>query len=355
MSVNHKTTTDTTDSEMNPEKVVGDFFDSLDESADEPEEEEDEEVAAPPIVEKAEDEPDEDDDEDDDSDDESDNEGDPKDDESEVDWEKRYKDQQSFHDQQMAATQAQLAELQAWAQQSYQSQLQMKQEIEQARQATTSQASSYVSDQDLATALDNDAQKTFVWVAQNRPDLVPKMVAMTRQNEKLGHEVADEMMFEYQQYQTNMERAERARIQQQIEADRAQAAAPAHIEEQMIGIIGSIKQQYGAAFDAVEDEFVQRTTETADAFKEYLDQQGLELTPDAIHYFLTKTFNDIREEKLNQKAAKPKRPRKMSAKDHIETSTQGLGDDTLTADELAINEIIAGAKELSIDTTLPSR
>lgn len=349
---------DSVDAEMNHEKVVEDFFAELDapeapETLETPEVDESP-VEEPEVAPEASEDPE---DEDSESEEEPDPTEDPQD-EALVDWEKRYKDQQSYHDQKIAAVEQQLAQMNEWAQNVYQQQLLQAQQAQAAAQQAAQQApqTQHVTDQQLLNAVDQDVQRTFQWVALNRPDLVPKVVSMTRKNEKYGHDVADEMLLEFttyqaQQQQARFEAAEQARAQQE-----AAARAPQQIQETMSSMISGIEQQYGESYKAVELDFIARATETAPQFREYMEAQGLALTPDAIHYFLTKTFNDIREENLSKQASKPRKARKVAPGEHAETSTQGQGpDDELTADQLAINEILSGAKELAIDTNVPTR
>ena len=351
------------DAEMNHEKVVEDFFAELDapEAPETPEEPEavetpsEELEEAPEASETPEEEPG---DEQEDLEEESSEEEEPE--EELHPAEKRRREQQAFYDQKLAQVEAQLQQMNEWAQNVYRRQLLQDQQAQAAAQAAQAQQqgpqAAHVTDQQLVAAVDQDVQRTFHWVALNRPDLVPKVVSLTRENEKYGHAVADEMLFEYNQWQQSQVQARyEAEAQARAQAE-AEARAPQEIQQTMVSMINGIEQQYGESYKAVEEEFVARATETAPQFRQYMAEQGLPLTPDAIHYFLTKTFNDIREENLNKQASKPRKPRKVAPSEHVETSTQGNGPEAEpTADSLAINEILAGAKELAIDVSVPTR
>lgn len=348
------------DAEMNHEKIVGDFFAQLDEGEAvdtpdepevEPEEAEDEDSAdeSEPSVE-GEEATTESEDEDDELDEE---EPEAEADEEET-WEKRYKDQQAFHDQRMAEVQQQLENMNTWAQQVYEQQVAAQQAAaQQAQSAQPANPLANVTREALANGVESDLVNTFRAVAEHRPDLVAVTIATAR--DKHGNEIADQMQLDYNQYIIGQEREARQQWEQQAQQERQAAEAPMQIQETMNQIVGNVAQQYGEAFESVREEFTQRAIDTADDFKEYMQQNGYEMTPDAVHHFLVSTFNDVREEKLNAVSSKPRKARRVGKADHIETSTTGDRPEDMTADDRVINEILMGARELNIDTSTPTR
>lgn len=344
--------------DIDHESIVEGFFDTLDapeesETASEPSAEAETGEPTAEADSDPEEAPEVDEDEGDENEDEDPVEepADPKDDETLVDWEKRFKDQQSFHDRQMAQMQRNLEELQAWAQNAYQQQMMQHQQSLQMQQAQNPYAN--IDKETLTKQVETDLVSTFRGVAQYRPELVPTTIALAR--EKYGNEVGDQMMFEYNEYRRAQDQQAMIAQQQAAYEAQMQAEAPAQIQEVMTDIITSVADQYGEAFDAVRPEFVQRVQETAPLYKQYMDEQGYEMTPVAVRQFLVDTFQQLREQKLNEQASKPRRPRKIAASEHVETSTPGNGGDEQSADDLAISELLQGAKELSIDTNVPNR
>lgn len=271
-------------------------------------------------------------------------------------WEERYKQLQSHSDQRYNQLEQKLAQMDQWASQVYQQQLAQTQAAQEAQRTAAAAAQAPVQNvtrDELQAAVDNDPKHAFVWTATNRPDLVPATIAMAR--EKHGNMVADEMQVEYNQYMIQQESQQRQAYQAQQEASREAEQAPAQIEQVMVGLIEGISDQYGESFKLIETDFVARASETAPQFKEYMNQQGLEITADALHYFLTKTYNDVREMKLNEAASAPAKPRKVTASEHVERSTAGTAPTDATADELVISELMEGAQALGIDFATPTR
>ena len=269
-------------------------------------------------------------------------------------WEERYKALQSHTDQRVAQVQSQLEQMNQWAQQVYQQQLAQQQAQAQAQQAQQA-TPTHVTDEQIVAAVDQDVERAFIWTATNRPDKIPTLVAAARANEKLGHAVADRMLYEFNQYQLEQTQQRYQQDIQQRDQALVEREAPAQMEAMMGQMIDGIAQQYGEAFTGIQDQFVERAKETAPGFKAYMEQQGLPMTPDAVHYFLTKTVNDVREANIAKQASKPRKARKVAASDHVETSTSGARPEDATPDDLAISELLEGAKHLSMDMTTPTR
>lgn len=335
------------------------------EEAPEPEATEPTEPEAVPTVEDPAGDPSDDEDEGSDSDDEEapegsaedeeDEDGDEDSDEDLDPVEKRIRGLQSLHDRQMAEVQNQLAQMQQWAQQVYQAQLQQQQAMQMAQQEAQKAQQApiqQVTREQLEGAVEQNVVQAFQWTVANRPDLVATTIALAR--DKHGHEIADQMQVEYNDYKRQQDvQAQTAMIEAQQQA-LAERDAPAQIESQMNQIVESIASQYGDAFTEIQGDFLARANETAPAFKEYLESQGLEMTPDAVHWFLNKTVQDVREERLNTKASKPRKPRKIKNEEHIETSTSGHVPQATPEDD-AINELLEGARALDMDFTLPTQ
>lgn len=352
------------DAEMNHEKVVGDFFEAYDaaldaeKAAEEPSEElevvEGDETPTDAVStdeEHSEGDQDEDEDSDDDSDDEEEAAQVPD------QWDKRFRDQQSFYDKKLAEVTGQLEQMNQWAQTVYQQQMAQHQaQLQaQAQQAPAADTRIY-SDAEIAGAVSQNYEQAFVYAATQRPDLMPRVVAAARADEKLGHAVADEMMFEYSKYQLSQQQKAIDEAREAAVAQREADLAPAQVQETMGQLVKSVADQYGDAFTAVQDDFITRAQETAPAFREYMEKNGHEMTPDAVRSFLVQTLLDVREQKLNALAAKPRKPKKLSPKEAVESSTSADGSrpEDMSADELAIHELMSGAKELGIDMSTPN-
>ena len=363
MSVNHADIPD----EHEQEAAVEDFFNNLDnepnpleagaeaieedlEPADEPEGD-DGPSEAPEEPEEPSEEPEDEDSEEEDDDEDSVDDTDP--------VEKRFRNLQSLHDRQMNEMRERMTELQTWAQNSYQHQVQQHQALLAAQQAPQAQQQvnplANVTPEILKQGIETDLATTFRQIATHRPDLMARTIAEAR--EIYGNETGDQMQLEYNnhllQQQNAAQEARWAELQQQQQV----AQQPAQIEAAMSTLVDDIAAQYGEAFETIREDFIAKASGAAPAFREYMDGRGLELTPDAINYFLQKCVNDVREERIMKQASKPRRARKVAASEHVETSTNGDGnrEEDMTADERAINELLEGAAELSIDTTRPTR
>lgn len=364
MSVNHADIPD----EIEQEAAVNDFFDSLDaddtsaDALDAGTEAISEALEAPEEVEPAED-ADEDSEEpveapedaEDENSEEEKPEEEPEDDLDPV--EKRIRNLQSLHDRQMHDMRAQLEALQTWAQNSYQHQVQQHQQLVAAQQAPQVQQNplANVTPEVLKQGIETDLATTFRQIAAHRPDLMARTISMAR--ETYGNETGEQMQLEYNNYLVQQQAEAQEAKWAALQAQQVEAQQPAQIEATMNTLVNDIADQYGDAFDAIRDDFIAKASESAPAFREYMDGRGLEMTPDAINYFLQKCVNDVREERIMKQASKPKRARKVAPSEHVETSTNGDGNraEDMTADELAINELLEGAKELSIDTSRPTR
>lgn len=341
----------------NPEAIVGDFFDSLDaaeaaesdsgpsvapegdqdldEDSESAEEASEDEIEATDETELDDETPDEEDEED----------LDP--------VEKRFRGLQSLHDRQMAEVTQQLAAMQQWAQQVYQAQLQQHQAQTVAQQQQYQAQVPDPTPEQLKQGVENDLVRTWKTIAPQRPDLVPRMIAQAR--EAHGNETADAMQVEYNQFLVQQNTIAAQQQYEQLQAQQVERDRPEQMRTQMAEIMGSVAQQYGDAFTAVQDDFIARAKETAPLFREWMDEQGYEITPDAIRHFLVDTLQEVRETNLNKQAAKPRKARKAAPQDHVEGSTSGERPEDLSPDQLAINEILEGARELSIDIVAPNR
>lgn len=360
MSVNHRESLpDQTENDQ--ESIVASFFDELEAAEDpqEPSEEPVDDEAGDPTGETPEDAPEaseeppsvveEEDDEEEKSEDENSAEEDP--------VEKRFRHMQSLHDRQLNEVRAQLDAMNQWAQQVYQSQMAQHQAQMQAQMQVQEAPNPYqhVTDAQIADGVKGDLVTTFRTIVQYRPDKVAKTIAMAR--ETYGNEVGDEMQVEYNSYLVHQQAAAAEARFAEIASQREEEQAPAQIRDTMNSIIASVAQQYGEAFTAVQPEFVERVKANAPLFREYMDSNGYEMTPDAVHHFMVSIFNDIREEKLNEAANKPRKARKTTPQQHVETSTSSSGTrpEDMSADELAINEILQGAAYLDIEHTAPTQ
>lgn len=269
---------------------------------------------------------------------------------AEVDWEKRFKDLQSQKDREVNAVSEQLAQLQQWAQQQYAWQQQVIAEQQQSQAQAQQEAVIPVTREQVDQQLDMNPVGTFQWIAVNRPDLMPSVISMVREKEKLGNVVADQMMAEWTNYQLAQQQYafdERLQIQQ------AEMQAPQQVSATMEQIIGTLEQRHGETFSALKEDIAEKAVEAAEPFKQYMNQNGLEITPQAVADFITQIYLDVREERLNVQAQKPKGPQKLTPQQHVESSGGNRQKDT-TPDEDAMNELLQGAMALGIDVTQPA-
>lgn len=345
------------DAEMNHEQVLDDFLESLDaedaaEDEVEPEEGDEPDEAVEDAPEAAED----DEDEDSESDDEGEEEDDaPKDEDEEAPdaWSKRFSDQQSYHDKQMNEVKAQLEQMNQWAQQVYQAQVTQHQQQVQAQQQQAAQNPyASITREQIIAGVENDLPTTFQTVAQHRPDLVPSTISAARA--KYGDEVGDQMQFDYNNYVRQSDQQQLVQQRQAEQERQQQEQAPVVIRETMNQIVQGIATHYGDSFESVREDFSTKAMENIEGFKSYMQQQGLEVGPNDVHNYLVGIYNQVHEERLNTLSSKPRKAKRISPKEQVETSTSGKRSEDMTADEAAINEILLGAKELDIDFSTPT-
>lgn len=268
---------------------------------------------------------------------------------AETDWEKRYKDLQAHTDRQLAESNRQLAELQQWAQSAHAWQQQVIAERQQEQQQVQ-QAQVQVSPEQVAQQLDMNPVGTFQWIAHNRPDLMPNVITMVRGKENLGDQVADAMLVEFQQFQLAQYNAQQEQRFEQAAAQNQPAPEVGPVMEQIVHVL---EERHGEPFKALNADIAAKATEAAPAFQQYMQSNGLEITPAAIADFVTQIYLDIREEKLNQKAAAPAKPVKLTPAQHVE-QTGGNVPNQATPDDDAINEILQGARALGVDVSAPA-
>lgn len=263
-------------------------------------------------------------------------------------WEDRYRNLQSQKDREIAAVSEQLNTLQQWAQQQYawQQQLVSEQQAQAQQQAQASQRVEITRDQ-VDSSLDLDPVGTFRYIAQSRPDLMPNLISMVRGKEQLGHEVADQMSAEWTNYQIAQQQE---MFQRQLQEQQYRTEAPQQVSATMQQILGTLEQRHGETFVALRDEISEKAAETAPHFKQYMEQNGMEVTPQAIADFISQVYLDVREQKMNEAAQKPQRPKKLAPEQHVESSSANRHREA-TPDEDAMNELLQGARALGIDVT----
>lgn len=261
--------------------------------------------------------------------------------------EKRLRDLQSHKDQQIAQMQRSLQQQQEWAQQAYLQMQQMQQQIMQAAQQPVS-APQQITPQQLQQNLRTDPVGTFQHIATQRPELMPQLTTIVRQTEGMGDVAADSMLLEFQKYQiTQLEERRQAEWQQMQDAQ-YEAELPQIVEQQMTGIVQQLAERY-PDFNELSDDVSTLAAERGPMLEEWCYRNQVEMTPDVIRNFLHETYLDVRDAKLKQKAVAPRKPRTVSPQQHVESSTASHGDTSLSADQAAMNEILEGARSLSID------
>lgn len=252
-----------------------------------------------------------------------------------VDWEKRYKDQQSFHDQRMQELQQRMDQANQWMQTVYQ---QMQSQQQQAQQPQPQRLE--VTQEELVEAVEQDPRSSFMAIVQHRPDLVPHVVAITR--EKHGNVLADQMQHQYTELRANQ-------VQQQYEARLQEQVMPAQIQQEVARIAQGVEEYYGEAFTEVRDEVAKVANDNLQPFMQYLQQNQIPLSPDVIANFLQRAYLDVREAKLTRAASQPKQPTKVVQQ--VETPNTGGGSVEVSDEQAAINEILDGARKMHMDIT----
>lgn len=258
-------------------------------------------------------------------------------------WEDRYKNLQSQKDKEIAAVNQRLAEMQNWAQQQYAWQQQQVAEQHQRAQAEQQQQNVQVSRDQLDQAIETDLRGTFQWVAYNRPDLVGHTIAMVRGKEQYGHEVADLMQVEFNQFLAQQTQQQNMQLRQEMQA-------PQQVAEAMGAVETALLERHGESFSALQPEVAAKAQELAPAFKQYMDAHGEEITPKAVFDFMTNVYHDVREAKLTEAAAQPRTAVPLTPQQHVESSNAAPRNE-VSAEEDAINEIVRGAQNMGIEVT----
>lgn len=271
----------------------------------------------------------------------------------EVNWEERYRHLQSQKDREVQAAQQQLDQLQQWAQQQYAWQQQVVADQQQQAQMAQQQQVVQVSREQIDSELDRNPIGAFQWVAANRPDLMPNVISMVREKEQLGHEVADAMMTEWTQFQMQQHSAQ---VQQQLEATQAQyqnQQVPGQVNDTMVQILGTLEARHGEPFKALSADIATQAIEKAESWKQYMHENGLEVTPQSVADFVTGVYYDIRESRLQTAASAPAKPVKLTPQQHVENPGANRQVES-TPDQDAINELMEGARALGIDVSAPA-
>jgi hypothetical protein len=217
------------------------------------------------------------------------------------DWEDKFKKLQSAKDREVAETQRELQRLREElaekrgreaAQQEFQSQHQVDQ-------------TSMVTLEDLRPNSREHLAANFQWVVANRPDMVPGLVSMVRTIEGLGHDVADQMVVEYQEYKDAVrEAAIEQRFKERDEREQA-SQAPLRQQQAMEGVVTGLTERFGENFVAVQDEIGERMQTDGRAYVEYLASEAAKagedfsVTPELLQEMMVDIYLEIREAALN--------------------------------------------------------
>lgn len=281
------------------------------------------EAASEPVV------PDDEDDEDSDSDDETPeevkNEEEPAQEagESDHDWKKRHADvrrqQQALAEELRLEREARAAEQQQLADLRQQQALQQgyaTAQQEAAQMAAQQAQNQQIPDAAIVEAVEMNHVDVFRAAAQQRPELVPRIISAVRNNPRLGHAVADQMQFEYTQYTSNQQAQ---RLQQQMQQQHEQAAMPARVQQGMEMVLADVAQTMGE----------KRFTKYAPVIQAKMTERWQEhwsktqLTPDSLTSFVSKLAMEALREDGDKRSKSRSKEREIPAGETAEGSTPG--------------------------------
>lgn len=199
--------------------------------------------------------------------------------EPEVDWEKRYKDLQSYTDRQIAETQQSVEQQVA---EQVQAQLQQMQ-AQQQQQAQMQPVDMNV----LSEQVKNDPATTFQLAVQQRPDLLPNVIGMIAEHHGMAE--AEQARAAVQ----HMERMQMEQMYQQqfeaLEQQRLAEQAPQMLQQGIDDIVNDIsnRPEYKEVFNDLE----QPAAEMLQAeWRAYTESMGNPPPPDQWHGLVEKSF-----------------------------------------------------------------
>lgn len=232
--------------------------------------------------------------------------------EAQVDWEKRYKDLQSYNDKRSAEDKARLEAYQQLVEQY--SQLNQQPEEEYV----------HVTSEELKQGIESAPVETFQWATYNRPDLIPHIVSGIR--EQYGDEMGDQAMFAYQQFQMEQQQAQ---FQEYVDYQEQ----PKVVQRSMQEGLTSVKAKYGEEFDKL-------VGETALVMQ---DGGGpRDWSPEGVADYVERSFLQAYRDKQVAEAMKPKGPDPVPAP-HVETGTPGNAPAPSALDDIG-DEIVEAYK-----------
>lgn len=230
--------------------------------------------------------------------------------EVEDDWQEKYRKLQSAKDREMAEMQKQIQQLRE-EQAEVRGRDAARQEYQE-QQGYEQLAS--VRPEDLQYGIETDLPSTFQWTVINRPDLVPSLISRVRATGGLGHEVADQMVIEYQGYLHQQALQSQQQLRDELKEEKEAERAPLERQQAMENVVSRLTERFGETFVQVQDEISKRLETDGREYIMYLQNEAakngeeFEVTPSLVHDMMVDIYLELREQAFNEQSMAPQKP-----------------------------------------------
>lgn len=227
------------------------------------------------------------------------------------DWQKRYQELQSHKDQQIRDMEAQMKVY--------------KSLFESVPDTPDAPPPPQITKEQLDEGVKAAPVDTFRYVAENRPDMVPSVIASIRKEH--GHDLADQATFAYQQYMLTQQ-------QQAIQAQMDEQQAPQRVMQFLNSTVEQVAARHG-------DDFQRLAPRTNELLSEIVASNG-ELTPDNVAIVVEQAFLQAYKEEISaSKKVESLQPKPITQNDVVPTGTPGTAPPAPTAEDEIADEIVA--------------
>lgn len=224
----------------------------------------------------------------------------------EDDWQEKAKKIQAAKDREVAQMQKELQQLREQIAEQ-RGRDEARRELQSSEQSAQAQA---VTAQDLQDGINTNLASTFQWTVAHRPDLVPQLISMVRETEGYGHQTADQMVVEYQEYKDQQRQQELEERFNKLTQEREEAQAPLRAQAAMEDVVAGLTDRFGENFVAAQDEIAKRMETEGRAYIEYLQSEDpdFQVTPELVREMMVDIYLEIREQAMNSQANAPQAP-----------------------------------------------
>ena len=217
------------------------------------------------------------------------------------DMENAFREYQSHSDRQLAEERAK--------REAYEHMLSSEQQMLQNMQAQEQQVPVEVTSEQIDQGIDSAPIDTFHWTVNNRPDLVPQVIAKAAERHGTG------MATELQSTWTNIQmQAQQMQMQQQMQQQYEQIMGPQIIQQSISNGLAAIENHYGEEFDALRPQVA-----------ENLANMGRlpSYDPDTIASAVNTAFLQAHRDRALQAASTNQQPRTPTPQETVEGGTPG--------------------------------